>query len=44
MKYKDLTEEEKLILNMRRADSWRYASQRLFEIAVKEIKTDEKDI
>lgn len=44
MKYKNLTEEEKLILKMRRADSWRYASQRLLEIAVKEIKTDEKDI
>ena len=42
MEYKDLTEEEKLILNMRRTDSWRYASQRLFEIAVKEIKKKEK--
>lgn len=41
MGYKDLTEEEKLIIKMRRADSWRYASHRLLEIAVKEKEIDE---
>ena len=40
MKYEDLTEEEKLLLNMRRANSWRYASYRLLEIVVKK-ETDE---
>lgn len=29
--YKDLTEEEKLILKARRADSWKYASYKLWE-------------
>ena len=41
MEYKDLTEEEKLILNMRRADSWRYANQRFLEIAVKTEKDEQ---
>jgi len=35
LEYKNLTEEERLIINMRRADSWRYVSYRLWEIAVK---------
>ncbi len=35
-KYKDLIEEEKLIINARRADSWRYANYRLWEITVKD--------
>ncbi len=36
-KYKDLTdEEEKLIINMRRVDSWKYASCKLWEIIFKD--------
>ena len=29
--YKDLTEEEKLILKSRRADSWKYTTYKLWE-------------
>lgn len=36
MEYKKLIEEEKLILNMRRLDSWKYTSYKLWEIIFKE--------
>lgn len=34
--YKDLTEEEKLIINTRRVDSWKYASYKLWEMIFKD--------
>jgi hypothetical protein len=42
MKYKDLTEEEILILNMRRAGSEKYVNYLLWLLATKEIKTERK--
>jgi len=34
--YKDLTEEEKLIINMRRVDSWKYANYKLWKTIFKD--------
>lgn len=38
MEYKDLTEEEKLLINLIRTDSWKQSIHKLWEIIVKNKK------